>query len=174
MLRETLRQLIPTRARIKEIKLHERLGTWIYRPSLWHINRHSISMAIFVGLSIAFVPAPGQTLLAAFLALQFRCNLPLTLSLIWISNPITMPVLYYFAYRVGALLLQVPDTSFDFELTWQWLSGTSIAIWKPLLLGCLTCGVTAGALGYFAMNMLWRSHVARRWKTRSRNKSNID
>ena len=64
MLRKRLRQLIPTRARIKEIKLHDRLGTWIYRPSLWHINRHSVSMAIFVGLSIAFVPAPGQTLLA--------------------------------------------------------------------------------------------------------------
>ena len=171
MLRKKLKKLIPTRARIKQIKLHERLGTWIYRPSLWHINRHSVSMAIFVGLSIAFVPAPGQTLLAAFFALQLRCNLPLALTVIWVSNPVTMPVLYYFSYRVGALLLQVPDTSFDFELNWQWLSGTSASIWKPLLLGCFTCGVTAGALGYFSMNMIWRTHVARRWRSRSQKKT---
>ncbi len=170
MLKEALKQLIPSRARLKEIRLHESLGTWIYRPSLWHINRYSVSMAFFVGLSTAFVPAPGQTLLAAILALKLRCNLPLALTLVWVSNPITIPVLFYFAYRVGTLLLQIPDTSFTFQLSWQWLLSASNAIWTPLLIGCFACGITSGALGYFSMNMVWRWHVLRRWKARSRNK----
>ena len=168
MLRKTLVQFIPSRTRLREIRLHEHLGTWIYRPSLWRVNRHSVSMAFFVGLFISFVPVPGQTVLAAILALLFRCNLPLSLTLVWISNPLTMPVLFYFAYRVGALILQIPDSTFNFEPSWAWLFGDANLIWKPLLLGCFTCGITSGALGYFTMNMIWRAHVALRLKRRSR------
>ena len=42
--------------------------------------------------------------------------------------------------------------------------------WKPFLLGCLICGLSAGSLGYFAINMLWRWQVAHKWHQRKRRR----
>jgi len=49
----------------------------IHDPNLFHINRHSLSAGVFVGLFIAFLPIPGQVLVAAFMAWKLRCNLPI-------------------------------------------------------------------------------------------------
>lgn len=94
MPKKTLKSLIPSVARIREIKSLGILGDWIYATNLWHINRYSASMAFFVGLFTAFMPIPGQMLLAASLALLLRCNLPLSVALVWVTNPLTMPALF--------------------------------------------------------------------------------
>jgi uncharacterized protein (DUF2062 family) len=166
MPKRTLKQLLPPPARIREIKALGILGEWIYQGNLWHINRYSASMAFFIGLFVAFVPLPGQMLIAAVLAILVRCNLPLAVSLVWITNPLTMPAFYYLAYRVGALLIGVPVKFVHFELSWDWVSGTLVAIWEPFLLGCLICGLFFGSMGYFVMNMAWRWRVAHHWHQR--------
>ncbi len=166
MPKHTLKQLVPSAARIREIRVLGVLGDWIYQPNLWHINRYSASMAFFIGLFVAFVPLPGQMVIAALLAILVRCNLPLSVSLIWVTNPVTMPAVFYLAYRVGALLIEVPVQSVRFQLSWDWVSGTLVNIWQPFLLGCLICGLFFGSLGYFVISMLWRWRVATRWKIR--------
>ena len=67
---------------MREIKSLHLLGDWIYASNLWHINRYSASMAFFVGLFVAFMPIPGQMVLAAVLAVLFGCNLPLSVGLV--------------------------------------------------------------------------------------------
>lgn len=166
MPKHTLKQLIPHPSRVREIKVLGLLGEWIYQPNLWHINRYSASMAFFIGLFVAFVPLPGQIIIAALLAILLRCNLPLSISLIWVTNPLTMPALYYLAYRVGALLLNVPLKPMRFQLSWEWVTSSLYIIWQPFLLGCLVCGLFFGSLGYFVISMLWRWRVARHWKQR--------
>ena len=93
---------------MREIQSLRLLGDWIYATNLWHINRYSASMAFFVGLFVAFMPIPGQMLLAALLAVLLSCNLPLSVGLVWITNPVTMPAIFYMSYKVGALLIDVP------------------------------------------------------------------
>ena len=44
-------------------------------------------MAFFVGLFVAFMPIPGQTIAAAVLAVLLRCNLPLSVGLVFVTNP---------------------------------------------------------------------------------------
>ena len=34
-----------------------------------------------------------------------------------------------------------------------------VAIWQPLLLGCLIVGLSLGLLGYSAISLLWRGYV---------------
>lgn len=166
MPKHTLKQLVPSPARVREIKVLGILGEWIYQTNLWHINRYSASMAFFIGLFVAFIPLPGQMVIAALLAILVRCNLPLSVSLIWITNPLTMPAIYYLAYRVGALLIDVPVQFVRFQLSWEWVSNSLVAIWEPFLLGCLICGLFFGSLGYFVISMLWRWRVASHWKQR--------
>ena len=51
------------------------------------------------------------------------CNVPLAIALVWISNPITIPPLFYFTYRLGTLILGEPETVGSIELSLTWLSG---------------------------------------------------
>jgi uncharacterized protein (DUF2062 family) len=174
MPKKTLKLLVPSRTKVRQIKILTLLGDWIYAPNLWHINRYSASMAIFVGLFVAFMPIPGQMLLAALLAIILGCNLPISVSLVWVTNPVTMPVIYFLAYRVGALIVEVPVHEVEFELSIYWLSHSLAAIWKPFLLGCLICGLFFGCLGFFIMSQMWRWRVKYYWRQRKERRAKLD
>ena len=51
------------------------------------------------------VPLPGQMIVATFVAIRVGANVPLAFSLIFITNPLTMPVIYLAAYLLGSALL---------------------------------------------------------------------
>ena len=170
MPKKTLKQILPHPTRIREIRSLHILGDWIYATNLWHINRYSASMAFFVGLFVAFMPVPGQMVLAALLAVLLGCNLPLSVSLVWITNPVTMPAIFFLAYKIGALLIDVSLKEVHFELSFYWLSHSMAKIWKPFLLGCFICGLFFGSLGYFTISMLWRWRVSQRWRHRKRQR----
>lgn len=170
MPKKTLKFLMPSAARMREIRSLKVLGDWVYESNLWHINRYSASMAFFVGLFSAFMPIPGQMVLAAILAMLLRCNLPLSVCLVWITNPLTMPALFFMAYKVGAMIIDVPVMAVKFELSIHWLSNSLATIWRPFLTGCLVCGLFFGSLGYFIVNTTWRLRVARHWQERKRRR----
>ena len=135
-------------------------------PHLFHLNRHSVSVAFFIGLFIAFLPMPGQIPLAIFAAVTLHCNLPITLLLVCISNPFTYPIIFFFAYKFGAYILLLPPRDFHVELSLAWLQGEFLAIWQPLLLGSLIFSLFFGSLGYVAVQWLWRHHVVSKWRSR--------
>ncbi len=166
MPKRTLKRLMPTPRHIKQIRSLRFLGDWLYQPNLWHINRGSASRAFFVGLFLAFMPIPVQMLVAAILAVRVRCNLPLAVGLCWVSNPLTFAPLFYFAYRVGAAVLGTAPQTLEFDLSWEWLSTSMLAIWQPLLMGCLLCGFFFGSLGFFTIQLVWRWQAVQRWEAR--------
>jgi uncharacterized protein (DUF2062 family) len=168
MPKQTIRRLMPSHADIRKLKALELLGDWIYAANLWHINRYSTSMAFFVGLFLAFIPVPGQMVLAALMAILLRCNLPLSVSLVWITNPVTIPAIFYVVYKVGALIVDVPVKDIEFEVSFQWLGTTLMTAWKPIVVGSLLCGLFFGSLGYFVVNQLWRWRVAYHWHKRKK------
>ena len=142
------------------------LGSAIADPELWHLNRRSVSSAFAVGLFLAFLPFPSQMLLAAAAAIVLRCNLPLSVALVWITNPLTIPPMFYFTYKLGTLILGVPPRVEGIELSLEWLVAQAGLVWKPLLVGSLLCGVAAGGTGYFVSGWLWRRQVIQRWERR--------
>ncbi len=166
MPRKTLKSILPSPHRMRRSGNLAVLGEWVYEGNLWHINRYSASMAFFVGLFLAFIPVPGQMLLAALGAVLLRCNLPLSVGLVWITNPVTAPAIFFLAYQVGALVIDVPVQDVQFTLSVEWLQTGLSMVWKPLIVGSLLCGLFFGSLGYFVVNVLWRIRVARQWKKR--------
>ena len=151
-------------------KLNKVFGNLLHDPNLLHLNRRSVSMAFLVGLFMAFVPLPSQMIMAAAVAIYIRCNLPISVALVWISNPVTMPPMFYFAYKVGATILSTPERAFTFDLSWEWLGTELAAIWEPFLLGCLVCGVVFGVLGFGLIRLLWRFHIISAIKKRKEKK----
>lgn len=171
MPRKLIRKYMPDEAKLKENRHLSWLGEYIHDPNLWHLTRKSVCKAFMVGLFCAFLPIPAQMLLAAILALFIRSNLPISVGLVWITNPITMPPIFYFTYLVGVWLMDLPAQAMEFELSVDWLSSGLSHIWQPLLLGSVICGIVAGILGYFLMQAFWVWQVNRSWKRRRKNNS---
>ncbi|MFK5914585.1 MAG: DUF2062 domain-containing protein [Woeseiaceae bacterium] len=168
MPKKFIQRFMPDSEKIRNNKqLNKVFGTLLHDPNLLHLNRRSVSMAFLVGLFMAFVPLPSQMIMAAAVAIFLRCNLPISVGLVWISNPITMPPIFYFAYQVGATLLGTPEHKFNFVLSWEWLGSELAAIWEPFLLGCAVCGIFFGVLGFVSVRLLWRLHIINECKKRT-------
>jgi len=166
MPRRLIKRFIPSDETLKNHKALGLFGKLILDQRLWHLNRRSVSGAFVVGLFFAFWPVPFQMVLAAAGALIFRVNLPVSVALVWITNPITMPPIFYFAYLVGSWVLNTPPSDIEFQLSYEWLKAELSVIWEPFLLGCLICGIAAAVLGYFSSRFLWRYLVIKSWRKR--------
>lgn len=166
MPRRILKRLLPDHRTIKEHKHLKFFGALLHDPNLWHLNRRSVPGAVSVGLFVAFLPFPFQMVLAAALAILLRVNFPISVVLVWITNPVTMPAMYYFAYKAGAWLLDEPTRQIKFELTFDWLTSELGSVGGPLLLGCVIMGTISAALGNLLIRGFWRFHVLRSWQSR--------
>ncbi|WP_232848892.1 DUF2062 domain-containing protein [Amphritea pacifica] len=161
---------MPDEHKLKSNRYLNWLGSHIHDPNLWHLTRKSVSRAFFVGLFCAFIPLPSQMLIAAIAALFVRSNLPISVGLVWLTNPITIPPMFYFAYWIGTLILGVDPVAIDFELTMEWIKAELEHIWLPLLVGSLVCGIVSGTLGYLLMQRFWVWHVNKSWRNRKSRK----
>lgn len=171
MAKKFIRRIMPNHKRIRDHRHLRLFGTLLHDPNLWHLNRRSASGAFALGVFLAFIPIPFQMVVAAALAIVLRINLPLSVGLVWISNPLTMPAMYYFTYRVGALILGIPHRSEErigFEFSLEWFSSSVGAIWEPLYLGSVLVGAIAALLSYLTIRGLWQFHLVQHYHNRKR------
>ncbi|MEB4589550.1 DUF2062 domain-containing protein [Candidatus Thiothrix sp. Deng01] len=171
MPRKFLRKLSPDPEKLKQQKHLQFLGDTLYLPCLWHLNRRNVAAAFAIGLFCMWIPIPFQSLLAAILAVFFRANLPLSVALVFVTNPVTMPPMLYAAYKLGVFLLGGPDAGFNFQASLEWLTHGLVLIWKPFLLGIILMAVCSSLLGYYGVHLLWRLHVLQHWKNRCERRS---
>ena len=166
MPKNLIKKYLPDPDFFKNHKNLQFLGERLHDPNLWHLNRRSISMAFAIGLFVAWIPTPGQMAIAAIAAFYLRANLPVSVALVWITNPLTMPPMFYFSYLVGLWALNEPSPSENFEFSVDnALSGLG-DVWEPFLLGCFIVGIISSATGYFSINEYWRHHVTKKWEER--------
>ncbi|KJZ07869.1 MAG: DUF2062 domain-containing protein [Marinomonas sp.] len=159
------KRFIPHPDKLKENRLLALLGSKIYDHELWHLHRKSVAKAFLNGLFWAALPMPLQMLAAALFAIPLRANIPLSIALVWVSNPITMPFLFYFNYLIGTLVVGNNHGS-EFQLSIDWIWGQLEHIWLPLYIGSLITGLVASITGYLAILILWRHKVNKRWNAR--------
>jgi hypothetical protein len=170
MPRKLIKRYLPDKSHYQAHPRLSRLGLRLHDPDLWHVNRRSASGAVALGLFLAWVPVPLQMVLAALGAMALRVNLPIAVAMVWITNPITIPPLFWLAYALGAWLLGHPAPQVEATPSLAWFAEAFHQIWQPLLLGCLVLGVASAGLGYLATRLLWRLHVVRAWEARRRRR----
>ena len=166
MLKDRLLKHLPNPETLRENRALKPVAHLLQRKELWQVNRRSVSSAVFVGLFSAFIPVPSQMLLAAIIAIFMRANLPISVALVWITNPITMAPMFYFSYQLGAWLLGTEATPLEGNLTFSWLFDNLAAISGPLIFGSLLCGWILGTTGYISARIIWRSKVMEKWRRR--------
>ena len=166
MPKKIIRRVLPDLATMLKHPSMRWTAPLIRDPNILHLNRESVSLAVFIGVLVAFLPLPGQTFIAAGLALWWGANLPLSILCIWISNPVTIAPIFFLTYRVGAAVLGSSPLDFSIALTWEWFSNLGSGVFLPLIVGSLLCGVMLASAGYFSIYYLWRWKVIKNWEAR--------
>jgi len=141
-------------------------GTILHSPNLWHLNRHAVARAFATGFFWALIPIPFQMVFAAGTAILWRANLPLSIALVWLTNPVTIPPIFYATYRMGAWILDAPLVHFPPELDADWFFGSLEITWRPLFVGSLIGAFIASLLGYAAIHWFWRWYIVKRYRSR--------
>lgn len=180
MPKKFLKRFLPDHRTIRDHKHLQIFGKLLHDPNLWHLNRRSVPGAFSVGLIVAFIPVPLQMVLAAAGAIIFRVNLPISVALVWITNPITMPPLFYLQYKLGAWILREPTlpgvryspppaiTDFSFESLVEELGH----IWEPFLVGTVILAVFCAVVANLGIRAIWWLHINRYLKKRRARPTN--
>ena len=122
-----------------------------------------LCVAVVFGFFAVFILLSTNRIIVAAADIIFRVNLPVSVATVWITNPITMPPMFYAAYWVGALLLNIPPDPEAFDFSLDAIMSSLGGIWQPFLLGCAILGASSSALGYIFARLLWRWIIVKRW-----------
>jgi len=166
MPRKLFKKLAPDPHKIRQAKGFGWLGRWIGNPALWHFHRHSVKRAFAIGLFWMSIPMPWQMVAAALTAIPARANLPLSVALVWISNPITMPPIFYFNYLVGTWILGEQAQPIEWHFEPAAMLTIIEQIGAPLYLGSVVVGLVLAVISYVGLECFWRWHVSRAWTRR--------
>ncbi len=128
--------------------IRERIRSYFAELISLKTKPKDIARGVAIGIFIGFLPIWG--LLQFFVALFFigilRVNKIAIIIGTFITNPLTIPFIYAFCFKVGKWLLKSEVPAF----TLKTLTATNIiAIAKPLLVGSIVVGLAAAILSYF-------------------------
>jgi uncharacterized protein len=164
---------IPTRDTIGEYRLLRPFAPHLRRPSLWRLTRRSVPRGVAIGLFVAVIIPFMHTFIAALLAIPARANVAVAALFTLVVNPITIPLMYVAAYRIGSWELHhdraVVDAATARQVTGElqrilfWIHHAS----GPIGVGILTLAVAASVFGYFSAALGWRLWCAARWRRRA-------
>ena len=128
-----------------------KVKSWIARRvlcrGLWLVDRQAMALGLSIGLAVAMLPpAPVQTLAATTLAILCRANIPLAVSAVWVSNPITWIPLLRFQEMLGSRIL-FGNTSDQ--------QGTKFEMISSLTLGVVLSAALLAIISYSIFHCLW-------------------
>jgi uncharacterized protein (DUF2062 family) len=144
----------------KDSKLHQFLEKYNLPRAYFHINRKMVARGVAFGLFWALIPMPMQMLAVVAMTPFVKFNVPLALAMVWLSNPFTMPIMYYIEYLTGTLILGYEGAS-DIEMTLEWFTQNMSNIFIPLYVGTAFYLLLLPPLFYFIVQWLWIRSVQR-------------
>jgi uncharacterized protein (DUF2062 family) len=133
------------------------------------VNRKMVSRAMLVGFFFAFIPMPLQMVAVLAVLPFFRFNALIGIAIVWITNPITMPFIYYVEYLTGNMLLMRESIS-GIELSVEWFTNNIDDIFIPLYVGAFFYSIVSAIFFYYLVNWLWIGSVHKEKKSKRKRK----
>ncbi|MEJ2699651.1 MAG: DUF2062 domain-containing protein [Desulfuromonadales bacterium] len=108
-----------------------------------------IAKGMALGIFIGMTPTLGfQMVIALFFAWLLRQNKIAAALGVWITNPVTAPVIYALEYESGRVLLGMEHARLPQHLTFAAMKTLGWEVLGPLCFGSLLYGIVCGALAY--------------------------
>src|SRR5689334_7108147 len=163
---------IPTKDTVHHYRVLRPFAQHLGHSSLWRMTRRSVPRGVAVGLFVAVIIPFMHTVIAALLAIPTRANVVVAALCTLVVNPLTIPPMYYAAYRIGSWELHHEATlvnpaaaeRFSSELSRAlfWLHHASGAI----AVGVLTIAAGLALSGFLIASLVWRFWSRSRWQRR--------
>jgi uncharacterized protein (DUF2062 family) len=163
---------IPTRDTVEHYRLLRPFAPHLRHPSLWRLNRRSVPRGVAVGLFVAIIIPFMHTFIAALLAIPTRANVAVAAIFTLVVNPLTIPPMYYAAYRIGSWELHHEGPLVDPAAAERFSGELSRALFwihhasGPIALGILTMAVGIAIAGYLIASLAWRYWSVSKWRSR--------
>jgi len=145
------------RKKIKKLSNSEKIQQFLIKYNIPQVylstNREMVSKSFLIGLFLAFLPIPMQMLVVLLLMKFLKFNVPVAIALCWVSNPITMPFIFYIEYIVGAFLLGLELEAMQISI--EWFNNNFQNIFIPLYFGAFVVATIVSVSFYFLINTLW-------------------
>lgn len=166
MPRRFLQRYMPKPDTLRRQRSLRLLAPLLTDPRLWLLTRRSVANAFSVGLFCAMLPIPFQMIIAALGARLTRCNLALSVGLVWVTNPLTMPLIFYGNYLIGAFFLGSPVRKAPTRISTRWVAEQMQDIMPALALGSLLSAIALAIIANVGIRLIWRWNVSRNWRQR--------
>ena len=159
---------IPTRETVHEHWLLRPFARHLSHSSFWRMNRRSVPRGVALGLFVGVIIPFMHMVIAAILAIPLRANVAVAAAVTWVVNPLTIPPLYYAAYRIGSWELHHDATLVNPAAAERFSSELSrLLFWVhqasgPIAVGILTIAAAVAAFGYLGSAVAWRFVVRSR------------
>ena len=141
------------------------------------MHRRSVPRGVAIGLGVGIVLPFMHMIIAALLAIPLRANVAIAAAFTLLINPITIPIMYYAAYRTGMWELHA-DAAVMTPAVARQASGelAHFLFWAreasgPIALGILTIAIAAAVVGYFLTAIVWRMWLANKLRRRRRSRT---
>jgi len=129
----------------------ERFSQMVVRMRQLEGNPHYIALGMAVGIFVSITPIiPLQTIVAIALAFLVRGSKSAAALGTWLSNPLTIPVVYYANYKLGCMLLGYPKKldSIAFD-SFSQLMELGLEVTWAMIVGGVVIGSIFGVAAYF-------------------------
>jgi len=142
--------------KIKHLSKSEKIQQFLTKYNIPQIylskSREMITKSFLIGLFVALIPIPMQMLVIILLMKLYKFNVPVAIVLCWVTNPITMPFIYYIEYIVGGYILNIELEPMQISI--EWFNNHFQDIFIPLYFGAFVVASVVSVSFYFLINFL--------------------
>ncbi len=174
---------IPTSKSIQENRFLKPFSRYLHHHFLWQFNRRGVAGGLAVGLFVGILIPFAQILFGAIAAILVRVNLPVAAFATFVTNPLTVPPLYYAAYRLGNWLIgpdraatdqalnsgifgkvlgEQAEVSYWFSNLIEWVQ----TVGPQLMTGLAIIAIVSAVAGYVLVSVIWQLQARLRWQRR--------
>lgn len=158
-----LARRLPTPETITRNRFLRPFARHLEQPGLWRMDRRPVAAGIALGLGVGVIIPFLHTFIAAILAIPLRANIAVAAATTLLINPLTIPPMYFAAYRIGLWELHAHAAATSPESAQRTASAAARLLHAihqasgPTALGILTLAVVLSAAAYAITLLAWKS-----------------
>lgn len=133
---------------------------------------HSIALGVAIGTFVAYLPIVGFQMIVGAIACRIaRANVIASVPMAWITNPVTIPFIFFGTYKLGVVFIGGEKTYEDIKMVFAAIG--DMGFWRgaiegyrllleflwPMIIGGTIVGIINGFLFYILVRkFLSRDH----------------
>jgi uncharacterized protein (DUF2062 family) len=164
---------VPTREQLERNRFVRPFAHRILHSELWRFTRRSVPRGVALGLFVGVMIPLAHFVVATFLAVFVRANIPAALVATFVGFPVVYVFIVALAYKIGNWLLHL-DASTAIQPLSETMQATNTGTFLERLtgagteaaLGLFVIATILASLGYLATSFGWRWWVGRKRRRR--------